>query len=127
MPLLPAAEHWRSQFPIFQHQTYINSCSQGALSHAVRAAYSAYLADWDAQGSPWEYWVERGEAARGAFARLINASPDEVAVMTSVSAAVSALASCFDFRGRRNKIIVADFAFPEFAISRMPRSSAERG
>jgi len=73
MPLLPAADHWRSQFPIFQHQTYINSCSQGALSRDVRTAYSAYLADWDAKGSPWEYWVERGEAARGAFARLINA------------------------------------------------------
>ena len=46
MSLLPAADHWRSQFPIFQHQTYINSCSQGALSHDVRAAYSAYLAGW---------------------------------------------------------------------------------
>src|SRR6266508_3853569 len=112
MTLLPAADHWRAQFPIFQHQTYINSCSQGALSHAVRAAYSAYLADWDAKGSPWEYWVERGEAARGAFARLINAKPAEVAVMTSVSAGVSALASCLDFRGRRNKIVVSDFAFP---------------
>ena len=112
MTLLPAAEYWRSQFSIFQHQTYINSCSQGALSADVRAAYSAYLADWDAHGSPWEYWVERGESARGAFARLINAGVDEVAVMTSVSAAVSALASCFDFRGRRNKIVVADFAFP---------------
>jgi selenocysteine lyase/cysteine desulfurase len=112
MPLLPAADHWRSRFPIFQHKTYINSCSQGALSADVRDAYSAYLTDWDEKGSPWEYWVERGEAARGAFARLINASPDEVAVMTSVSAAVSALMSCFDFRGRRNKIVVADFAFP---------------
>src|SRR6266540_4808795 len=112
MTLLPAADHWRAQFPIFQHQTYINSCSQGALSLEVRAAYDAYLADWDAQGSPWEYWVERGEAARGAFARLINAGPDEIAVMTSVSAAVSALASCFDFRSRRNKVVVADFAFP---------------
>jgi len=96
MTLLPAADHWRSQFPIFQHKTYINSCSQGALSHEVRDAYSAYLADWDEQGSPWEYWVDRGEAARGAFARLIDASSDEIAVMTSVSAAVSALASCFD-------------------------------
>jgi kynureninase len=112
MTLLSAADHWRSQFPIFQHKTYINSCSQGALSHEVREAYRAYLADWDDKGSPWEYWVERGEAARSAFARLVNASADEVAVMTSVSAAVSALASCFDFRGRRAKIVVADFAFP---------------
>src|SRR5262245_13275682 len=112
MPLLPAADYWRSRFPIFERQTYINSCSQGALSFEVRAAYDAYLADWDAKGSPWEYWVERGEAMRGAFARLINARPAEVAVMTSVSAAVSALLSALDFRGRRAKIVVADFAFP---------------
>jgi selenocysteine lyase/cysteine desulfurase len=112
MPLLPAADYWRSRFPIFERQTYINSCSQGALSLEVRAAYDAYLADWDAKGSPWEYWVERGEAMRGAFGRLINAKPAEVAVMTSVSAAVSALLSALDFRGRRGKIVVADFAFP---------------
>ena len=48
MPLLPAADYWRSRFPIFERHTYINSCSQGALSLEVRAAYDAYLADWDA-------------------------------------------------------------------------------
>lgn len=112
MPLLPSAEHWRSLFPIFKTTTYVNSCSQGALSGEVRAAYECYMADWDEKGSPWELWVERGESARAAFARLIGASPDEVAVMTSVSAGVSALMSCFDFRGRRGKIVVADFAFP---------------
>jgi selenocysteine lyase/cysteine desulfurase len=112
MPLLPAADFWRSRFPIFERQTYINSCSQGALSLDVRAAYDAYLADWDAKGSPWDYWVERNEAMRAAFARLINARPPEVAVMTSVSAGASALLSALDFGRGRSKIVVADFAFP---------------
>jgi selenocysteine lyase/cysteine desulfurase len=112
MPLLPAADYWRSRFPIFERQTYINSCSQGALALEVRAAYDAYLADWDAKGSPWDYWVERNEALRGAAARLINAKSSEVAVMTSVSAGVSAILSALDFRGQRGKIVVADFAFP---------------
>jgi selenocysteine lyase/cysteine desulfurase len=112
MPLLPASDFWRSRFPIFEKQVYVNSCSQGALSLEVRAAYDAYLADWDAKGSPWDYWVERGETMRAAFARLVNAKPAEIAVMTSVSAAVSALVSALDFRGRRGKIVVADFAFP---------------
>lgn len=125
MPLLPAAEHWRSHFPIFQTKTYVNSCSQGALSGDVRAAYERYMADWDENGSPWEHWVERGEAARAAFARLIGASPDEVAVMTSVSAGVSALMSCFDFRGRRGKIVVADFAFP--TVGQISHAQEPRG
>src|SRR6185437_16912604 len=60
----------RHRFPIFDQRVYINSCSQGALSDAVRGAYDQYLADWDEYGAPWEYWVERGEAARAAFAGL---------------------------------------------------------
>ena len=59
----------RSRFPIFERQVYVNSCSQGALSDAVRASYEQYLTDWDEHGAPWEYWVERTEAARAAFAK----------------------------------------------------------
>jgi len=112
MPPIPDAERWRSRFPIFAEKTYVNSCSQGALSHEVRAAYEQYMADWDRLGSPWELWVEQTEAARNACARLINADADEVAVMTSVSAGVSALMSCLDFRGGRDTILVGDYAFP---------------
>jgi len=102
----------RDRFPILQKKVYFNSCSQGALSIDVRQAYEAYLHDWDEKGSPWEVWVERGEAARQAFAGLINAEPNEIAVCTSVSAGVSALASALDFNGERNKVVISDFEFP---------------
>src|SRR2546429_1433664 len=101
----------RHRFPIFERRLYVNSCSQGALSDAVRAAYEQCLADWDEQGAPWEYWVERGEAARGTFARLVGAAPDEVAVTTSLSAGVSALASGLRF-ARRSKVVLTDWEFP---------------
>src|SRR5213078_4066746 len=105
-------ERCRQRFPIFERQVYINSCSQGALSDSVRASYEAYLADWDEHGAPWEYWVERAETARGAFARLIGADPDEVAVTTAESPGVSALASAVDFSGERSRVVVSDFEFP---------------
>jgi selenocysteine lyase/cysteine desulfurase len=105
------AERCRHRFPIFQHQLYINSCSQGALSDAVRAAYEQYLADWDEKGAPWEYWVERQEAARAVFAGLVNAGPDEIAVTTSLSAGVSALASGLRFAAR-SKVVLTDWEFP---------------
>jgi selenocysteine lyase/cysteine desulfurase len=104
-------ERCRHRFPIFEQRLYINSCSQGALSDAVRAAYQQYLEDWDDKGAPWEYWVERQEAARGAIARLINAAPEEVAVTTSLSAGVSALASGLRFT-RRSKVVLTDWEFP---------------
>src|SRR6266536_1732662 len=112
-PLLVGAlpDRIRHRFPIFQKRLYINSCSQGALSDAVRDAYSRYLEDWDARGAPWDYWVEKAEEARRAFAGLINADPDEVAVTASVSAGVSALASGLRF-ARQSKLVLSDLEFP---------------
>ena len=102
----------RHRFPIFDRLVYINSCSQGALSDAVREAYGRYLADWDEHGAPWEYWVDQLEAARRSVAGLLNAPEDEVAVTTSVSAGVSAIASGLSFENGRDKVVVSNFEFP---------------
>jgi selenocysteine lyase/cysteine desulfurase len=101
----------RSRFPIFERLVYINSCSQGALSDAVRRSYEDYLRDWDERGAPWDYWVERAETARASFAGLINADPDEVAVTTSLSAGVASLASGLRF-AQRSKVVLTDLEFP---------------
>jgi selenocysteine lyase/cysteine desulfurase len=107
----PLPDRIRHRFPIFERLVYINSCSQGALSDAVRDSYADYLRDWEEKGAPWEYWVERSEAARAAFAGLINAEPDEVAVTASLSAGVSALASGLRF-ARRSKVVTTELEFP---------------
>ena len=101
----------RARFPIFERQVYVNSCSQGALSDSVRGAYDAYLRDWDDEGAPWEYWVGQAEKARGTFADLVGAAPDEIAVTTAESLGVSALASALDWT-KRPKIVISDFEFP---------------
>jgi selenocysteine lyase/cysteine desulfurase len=108
---ISVAARCRHRFPIFDRLVYVNSCSQGALSDAVRAAYLDYLDGWDDRGAPWDYWVERSETARGSFARLVKARPDDVAVTTSVSAGVSALASAIDFSARP-RVVISDFEFP---------------
>ncbi len=102
----------RARFPIFEHTTYVNSCSQGALSLDVRKAYGEYLAGWDEHGAEWEHWVERAEAARATFARLVVAQPDEIAVTSSVSQAVSALVSALPLERDRNRIVITEFEFP---------------
>src|SRR5918996_3049309 len=107
----PLPDRIRHRFPIFERLVYVNSCSQGALSDVVRDAYEQYLLDWDEKGAPWDYWVERAEAARMSFAGLIGAAPDEVAVTTSLSAGVSAVASGLRY-GRRSTIVTTDLEFP---------------
>ncbi len=101
----------RSRFRIFDRKVYLNTCSQGPLSDAVQAGFEDYLASWHEQGSPWERWIEHYEAARAAFAQFINASPDEVAIVTSVSAGINSVASALNFR-ERPKVVMGEFEFP---------------
>ncbi len=123
---MPVGHAIRGEFPIFEHTTYLNSCSQGALSHRVRAAYKEYLDGWDERGAEWEHWVERAEAARTAFARLLHAGPDEVAVTTSVSQGVSAIVSALPFeRGGRTRIVISEHEFP--AVGQIAHAQELRG
>jgi selenocysteine lyase/cysteine desulfurase len=101
----------RSRFRIFDRKIYLNTCSQGPLSDAVEAGFEDYLASWHEQGSPWERWIEHYEAARDAFAQFINAIPDEVAIVTSVSAGINSIASALNFR-QRPKVVMGEFEFP---------------
>lgn len=101
----------RGEFPLLATTAYLNACSQGPLSHRVRAAYESYLAGWDANGAEWEVWVERAESVRSSFARLLHASADEIAVTTSVSQGVNAIVSSLDL-SERPRIVVSDYEFP---------------
>ncbi len=102
----------RGEFPIFETATYLNSCSQGALSHSVRDAVEEWLSGWDANGAEWDFWVERNETFRSAIARLLHADADDVAVTTSVSQGVSALTSALRLDGERNRIVISEYEFP---------------
>jgi selenocysteine lyase/cysteine desulfurase len=102
---------FRKQFPIFDEKVYLSSCSQGALSRPVQAAVEEFLESWHRYGNPWESWVARMEELRVAFARLINAQPDEVAVTFSVSTALNSLASALRY-DERPRVVTSDFDFP---------------
>jgi selenocysteine lyase/cysteine desulfurase len=116
----------RPQFPILEHTTYLNSCSQGALSVRVRRAYEEYLDGWDEHGADWEHWVERSEAARAGFAKLLHADPTELAVTTSVSQGVSAIVSALPFeRDGRTKIVISEYEFP--TVGQIAHAQALRG
>ena len=101
----------RSQFPIFERKVYLNSCSQGALSRRVEAAFGEFLESWHEQGSPWDLWVEKYEEARTLFASFIGAETDEVALVASASAGVNSVASALSFTERR-KVVLGEFEFP---------------
>jgi selenocysteine lyase/cysteine desulfurase len=111
----PDWQSLRQRFPVFENKTYINSCSYGALSVDVIDAYNAYMDNRLTRGSDWEEWVGRNETVRARLARFLGAQPDEVAVTTSASAGLNALASALQFGGKRNKVVISDYEFPTTA------------
>jgi selenocysteine lyase/cysteine desulfurase len=103
---------WRSRIPLLTSVIPMNNCSQAPQTHATRAAAERYLESWNQSGMDWDAWIEEVQLAKEEFARLINASPDEIAVFSSVSEATSAVASAIDFTGERRKVIVTEAEFP---------------
>lgn len=102
----------RDEFPIFGERVYLNSCSQGALAHSVRAAYATYLDGLEEYGSLWETWVGVQERVRGLLAQTFQAHDADVAVTSSASAAVSAVATSIDFSRGPKKVVTTSLEFP---------------
>ncbi|HLJ66054.1 MAG TPA: aminotransferase class V-fold PLP-dependent enzyme [Chloroflexota bacterium] len=107
------AAQYRARFPIFEHTTYLNSCSLGPLSREGIAALERYRDDWSRYGAPawWKEWIPKLREARSRFARLIGAGEHEVTISHSISSALSSIASTFDYR-ERSTVVVADLDFP---------------
>jgi kynureninase len=105
---------YRSEFPVVEERTYLISASLGPLSRRSRAAAEEHLDLWSRLG-PEELWFDHGlpklAECRGLFAELIGAAPEETAVVPSVSAGLSSLATCLDF-SKRPKVVLTDMDFP---------------
>jgi len=89
----------------------MNNCSRGPLLDGVREASERYLTLWDERGMDWDAWMAEVEAARAAFARLIGAEPDAVAVVGSVSHATAAVAGALDW-SERSTVVASRAEFP---------------
>jgi selenocysteine lyase/cysteine desulfurase len=103
---------WRARIPLLASTIPMNNCSQAPQTDATRAAAERYLASWDSSGMDWDAWMAEVQSARAEFARLVNASPDEIAVFSSVSEATSAVASAIDVARGRRSIAVTEAEFP---------------
>lgn len=122
-------DRWRREIPLLATTIPMNNCSQAPQTTRTRAAAERYLDGWNARGMDWDAWMVEVDRARAAFAALINASPDDVAVMTSVSAATSAVASALDFRGPRRVVVASEAEFPTVGhvwLAQQPRGADVR-
>ncbi len=115
---------WRRTIPILGSAVPMCHCSQSPQLERTRAAAENYLESWRRDGMDWGRWMAEVEAARGAFAALIGAAPEEVAVSTSVSAATASLASALEPAGPRRRVVATAAEFP--CVGQVWLAAAER-
>jgi kynureninase len=112
----PELVAYRSEFPILQRKTYLNSCSLGALSNRSVQGLAQFIEMWNEWGAHawYEIWLGEIAKARQQFAAIIGAQPQEVAIAPSVSAALSSIATALGY-SKRNNVVMADMDFPTLA------------
>lgn len=113
---------YRAEFPIFEHQRYLNTCSLGALSLRSKRRVLEYLSVWEARGaSAWyDVWWEALAELRRRYAGVIGASSAEIALHASVSTATAVVASALDY-STRPKVVTTELDFPTIAYQWLAR------
>jgi kynureninase len=107
---------YREEFPVVERKSYLISASLGPVSRRSKAYLAEYVKDWEEIGGPEQVWFDgifpRIRTVKRTFAGLIGADPEELAITTNVSLALSTLVSALDFSGERNGIVLTELDFP---------------
>jgi kynureninase len=109
-PLLSFRQH----FPTLEKCTYLISNSLGAMPVQARAALQEYADIWTERGvRAWaEAWWDMSGEIGDEIGRLFGAPPNTVSMHQNVTLAEAIVVSCFDWTGKRNKVVYTDMNFP---------------
>src|SRR5579871_2257114 len=105
---------WRREFPALDKTVYLISHSLGAMPRRTRDQLNEYADVWSTRSiRAWEEgWWEMPIAVGNLIATIIGAGDGEVTMHPNVSVAQSIVASCFNWTGKRNKVVSEGLNFP---------------
>jgi kynureninase len=103
----------RAEFPLLEDCVYLNSNSTGAVPRAaedVLRRYWATLRRW--RDDVWDGWLDDTQAYADALAGFVGGPMGSVVTDANVSTLLGRIASCFDYRPPRNRVVTTDLEFP---------------
>ena len=105
---------WRPEFPILDKTTYMISHSLGAMPRRTYQHLHAYADAWAERGiRAWEEgWWMMSSTVGDLLGGIIGAGSGEVVMHQNVSICQAIVVSCFDWSGRRNKLVTDALNFP---------------
>ena len=115
----------RDLFPVTRTTSYFNTATVGLASRILLAAYRECIDEWENVGLDYVRGEVAGEHARAAVARLIGASPADVAQIASVSAAAGLVAAQLGPAGAVQNVVIGE---REYSSNHFPwRQLAHKG
>jgi selenocysteine lyase/cysteine desulfurase len=85
----------REEFPFLESRVYLNTAAVALGSRRLASTYNSFINEWTADGLDYVRAERAADASRAALARIIGASPEDVALIPSVSAAAGLVAVQF--------------------------------
>ncbi len=120
---------WRDEFPILEHTTYMISHSLGPMPRRAQAALQEFADTWATRGvRAWEEgWWMMPMTCGDLIGSIIGAPKGRVVMHQNVSVCQSIVTSCFDWSGRRNKLVTDGLNFPsnDYIYHGLARQGAE--
>jgi len=105
-------EKFSQEFPVIANRVFFDHAKVSPLPMRVREAVNAFTRDMSLFGTAhYGDWIANVESARASFAKLINASPGEVAFVKNTSEGISIVANGIDWK-RGDNVVIPDIEFP---------------
>jgi kynureninase len=122
--------HWRDEFPILAHTTYLISHSLAPMPRRVQTALAEYANTWATRGiRAWEEgWWDMPVTCGNLIASIIGAPAGRVVMHQNVSICQTIVTSCFDWSDpKRNKLVTDGLNFPsnDYIYYGLERQGAE--
>jgi cysteine desulfurase / selenocysteine lyase len=102
----------RKLFPATEKLTYFDGGARSLISTDTRKALDALIDARMYEGGDKEAMMALIERVRGKFAKLINATPDEVAFTKNVSDGLNSIAGSIPFEPGDNMVLTSDLEHP---------------
>jgi kynureninase len=109
----PELARYREDYPILSHTTYLNSNSMGAMPRAATEALRQYTEVWAKEGvEAWGPWSDVINEVADSAAKFFGGKPGDTILNQNVAFFQAQIASCLDFSGDRNKVVIEQLQFP---------------
>ncbi len=108
----PLWEQYRDQFPVTKNLVYLNHAAVGPLSRRAAEAMQWQTQDALDYGSlHYQQWMATCEGIRAAAAKMINASPGEIALVKNTSEGIATVAMGMNWQ-RGDIVVIFEEEFP---------------